>query len=285
MTAANAEQHAYWNRDEARHWVDEQRRYDEMLEPFGASVLEVASITAAEHVLDSGCGCGTTTRLAARATHDGAALGIDLSEAMVERARETARHEGVENVTFEVDDAQTRAFDATIDCAISRFGVMFFDDPVAAFTNIRRALRPGGRIVVAVWQELAMNDWMTVPISAALAHVPAPSLGAPGAPGPYALADPDRVRAIFSDAGFTDCAIEPFRTPMLVGGRGTVDHAVDFLFNTGMGHGLLADTSPQLRTRVIGAVHDALSAHATPDGVRLDGAAWIVSARRSLQPR
>ena len=279
--AANADQRAYWNRDEARHWVDQQRRYDEMLEPFGAAMLEAASITAAEQVLDIGCGSGATTRLAARSARDGAALGIDLSEAMVERARETARAEGVENVSFEVDDAQTRAFEPAFDCAISRFGVMFFDDPVAAFTNIRRALRTAGRVAVAVWQELAANDWMTVPVGAALAHVPAPNLGAPEAPGPYALADPDRLHAIFDRAGFSDCSIEPFESPMLVGGRGTVDDAVDFLFNTGMGHGLLADASSELRTRVVGAVHDALSAHATPEGVRLGGAAWVVTATRS----
>jgi SAM-dependent methyltransferase len=280
MTEANAEQRAYWNRDEARHWVDQQRRYDEMLEPFGAAVLAAASITATEHVLDIGCGSGAITRLAARSAHDGAALGVDLSEAMVDRARDTARTEGVENVNFEVDDAQTHAFDPIYDCVISRFGVMFFDDPVAAFTNIRRALRPGGRVAVAVWRELLANSWMMVPVGAALAHVPAPNPGTPGAPGPYALADPDRVRAIFDDSGFRDPSIEPFRSPMLVGGRGNVDEAVEFLFNTGMGQGLLSDASPELRTRVIGAVHDALSAHATSEGVRLDGAAWIVTATR-----
>jgi len=280
MTETNAEQRAYWNRDEARHWVDQQRRYDKMLEPFGSAVLAAASITATEHVLDIGCGSGAITRLAARAAREGAALGIDLSEAMVERASDTARTEAVENVRFDVDDAQTRAFGAIYDCVISRFGVMFFDDPVAAFTNIRRALRPGGRVAAVVWQELAANSWMMVPVSAALAHVPALALGEPGAPGPYALADPDRVRAIFDGAGFSDCSIESFRSPMLVGGHGNVDEAVEFLFNTGMGQGLLGDASPELRTQVIDAVHEALWAFATPDGVRLDGAAWIVTAKR-----
>ena len=255
MTEANAEQRAYWNRDEARHWVDQQRRYDEMLEPFGAAMLEAAAVTTAEHVLDVGCGNGATTRLVARSAAQGTALGIDLSEAMVERARETARAEGVENVTFEVDDAQTRAFEPVFDCAISRFGVMFFDDPVAAFTNIRGALRQGGRIALVVWQELAKNDWMSVPISAALAHVPPPTRGESGAPGPFAFADRDRLQQILEDAGFSDCSIEPFESPMLVGGRGTVDDAVDFLFNTGMGQGLVADATPEIRTKVIASSH------------------------------
>lgn len=281
MTEANADQRDYWNRDEARHWVVQQHRFDEMLEPFGVAMLAAAAVTSAEHVLDIGCGNGAATRLAARSATLGTALGIDLSEMMVERARETARAENVENVTFEVNDAQTCAFEPTIDCAISRFGVMFFDDPVAAFTNIRVALRPGGRLALVVWQELAKNDWVSVPVSAALAHVPPPARGEPGAPGPFAFADRDRLRQILEDAGFCDCSIEPFEAPMLVGGRGTVDEAVDFLFNTGMGQGLVAETTPELRTKVTQAVRDSFSPHATSDGVRLGAAVWIATANAS----
>jgi SAM-dependent methyltransferase len=277
---ANEEQRAYWNRDEARHWVEQQRRYDEMLEPFGTALLDAAAIASTDHVLDVGCGNGATTRAAARLASAGAALGVDLSQPMVERARETARDEGVPNVRFEVDDAQTRSFEPEFDCAISRFGVMFFDDPVAAFANIRSSLAAAGRIAFEVWQEMLVNDWMLVPAQAALAHVPMPDLGAPGAPGPYALADADRVRTILTDAGFTRVSIDPFDSPMLIGGRGTLDEAVTFMRNTGMGHGLLDDKAEDVQERVIAAVRDALEPHLTDEGVLLDGAAWIVAAAR-----
>jgi SAM-dependent methyltransferase len=278
---ANTEQRAYWNRDEARHWVEHQRRYDEMLEPFGEAILTAAAIAPELRVLDVGCGNGKTTRDVARAATRGSALGVDLSERMIERARETARTEGVENVIFEVDDAQTRTFAPEFDRVISRFGVMFFDDPVAAFTNIRRAIADHGRVAFSVWRDMLENDWMMVPAAAALAHVPMPDLGAPGAPGPYALADAERLRGILDAAGYTDVSIDPFDALMLVGGRGTVDEAVTFMRNTGMGHGLLDEHPEDVQARVLDAVRDALAPHATDDGVRLRGAAWIVTASTS----
>lgn len=279
MTVANEQQRAYWNRDEARHWVDHQRRYDEMLEPFGAALLDAASIGPSERVLDVGCGNGATTRAAARTAAHGSALGIDLSEAMLERARELAHEQGVKNVAFEASDAQTRAFDPEFDCAISRFGVMFFDNPVAAFANIRSGLRDGGRVAFVVWQAMLANEWMVVPGAAMLAYVELPT-SEPGAPGPYALADADRVRAIFDDAGFTDLSIDPFESPMLVGGRGTLDEAVAFMRNTGMAHAMLDDKLPEIQQQAIAAVREAMEPHTTDDGVQLRGAAWLVTARR-----
>jgi SAM-dependent methyltransferase len=280
MDAANEAQREYWNRDDARHWVDQQARYDEMLEPFGAAMLDAAGITSGEHVLDVGCGNGITTRSAARASGDGSALGVDLSEAMLERARELALEEGVVNVSFEADDAQTRQFTPEFDAAISRFGVMFFDDPVAAFANIRSGLRAGGRVAFIVWQELLANEWMAVPGAAMLEHIE-PPVGDPTAPGPYSLADPDRVRSIFDAAGFRDLSIDAFTATMPVGGRGTLDDAVAFMRNTGIARAMLDDKPAELQERAIAAVREALKPHLTDEGVLLGGATWLVTARSS----
>jgi SAM-dependent methyltransferase len=279
MTGVNEAQHEYWNRDAARHWVDRQADFDEMLEEFGAAMLDAAAISSSERVLDVGCGNGATTRAAARAAAQGSALGVDLSELMLHRARELALAEGVGNVAFEAADVQTRAFDAEFDCAISRFGVMFFDDPVAAFANIRSGLRDGGRVAFVVWQGMAANDWMLVPISALLQHIefPAPE---PDAPGPYALADPDRVRSIFADAGLREVAIDPFSTSLLVGGHGTLDHAVDFIRNSGISRGILDEQPVEVLEPALATMRAALEPHVTAEGVRLGGAAWLVTARR-----
>ncbi|MSO78309.1 MAG: class I SAM-dependent methyltransferase [Acidimicrobiia bacterium] len=280
MTTANEAQREYWNRDDARHWVDQQARYDEMLEPFGAAMLDAAGITSGEHVLDVGCGNGVTTRSAARSTVDGRALGVDLSEAMLERARALALKEGVANVSFDADDAQTRQFTPEFDVAISRFGVMFFDDPAAAFANIRSGLRPGGRGAFIVWQALPANEWMAVPGAAILEYVDPPD-GDPTAPGPYALADPDRVRSIFDTAGFRDLSIDAFTAPMLVGGRGTLDDATTFMRNSGIARAMLDDKPANLQERAIAAVREALKPHLTDEGVQLGGATWLVTATSS----
>jgi SAM-dependent methyltransferase len=280
MASANQEQRDYWNRDEVRHWVDQQRRYDEMLEPFGAAVLDAARIEPDHRVLDVGCGNGATSRAAARIASDGQVLGVDLSEPMLERARALAREEGIDNVSFEVGDAQTRAFEPQFDHAISRFGVMFFDDPPAAFANIRSALRDGGRATFVVWQEALANEWRSVPGAAVIEHVGLPETNDPESPGPFALADPDRTRNLFTQAGFRELTIEPFESSMLLGGRGTLDEAVDFLANTGIGKGLLEDAEPQAAASALAAIHGALEPFVSDEGVRIGSAAWVVSARR-----
>jgi SAM-dependent methyltransferase len=250
-----------------------------MLEPFGAAVLEAAAVEPGENVLDIGCGNGATTRAAAVASADGFALGIDLSEAMLERARELALEQGVGNVTFEGGDAQTRAFDPEFDAAISRFGVMFFEDPDAAFTNIRTALREDGRVAFAVWQELMANDWIAVPGAAMLEYVELPT-PEPGAPGPFALADIDRVRTIFSTAGFRDLSIDAFEAPLLIGGRGTLDEAVAFMRNTGFARLMLDEQSDEIQGQALDAMRTALLPHLTDEGVQLQGATWLITARR-----
>ena len=281
VAPGNAEQAEHWNADEAHHWVAQQERYGAMLAPFGDLVLEAAGIHRGDDILDIGCGCGDTTLAAARATTSGSALGVDLSEPMLERARERARAEGLTHVRFERGDAQVHRFpEAEFDAALSRFGVMFFGDPRAAFANVGRSLRPSGRLAFVCWQALEANEWLMVPGLAAAAHVALPDLGEPDAPGMFALADSDRVAGILTDAGFAEIGIDTAGPPLRIGGGGTRDDAVTFMREGGIGQALLADAEPAAAERAIAAVRDALEPYVTPRGVELGSAVWVVRARR-----
>ena len=279
MTNANRDQIEYWNSAESRHWVEHQWLYDSMLEPYARRLLSAAEIALAERVLDIGCGTGTTTLAAAAGARE--ALGVDIAEPMITRARERAHEQGLPNARFEVADAQTAAFESEFhDIVISRFGVMFFDDPAAAFAYLRTALRPDGRIVFVCWQILADNEWVRVPALAAATHVPLPDLGEPGAPGPFAFGDAERLRTLLAQSGFRDIGIEGVADTILLGGGGSVEDAVDFLRGTGMARALFAEASPDDVARAIDAVREALAPYQTPEGIRLGAAAWLVNARR-----
>ena len=281
MTTPNTDQAAHWNDSEASHWVTHDREYDIMLRPLGDRMLTAAAIQPGDRVLDVGCGCGNTTITAAQAASPhGTAHGLDLSVPMTDLARQRATELGVK-ATFEVGDAQVHPFaPGSVDVAVSRFGIMFFDDPVAAFLNIASALRPGGRLSFVCWQDLVANDWMFVPGAAIAAHVPLPDLGAPGAPGPFSLAEPTRIEQVLAGAGFGDINIEAIRESLLLGGGPTVEGSVEFMRSTGMGEAVLADAPADAIEPALAAVTAALTRHATSDGVQLDGAAWLVTARR-----
>ncbi|MGW8777904.1 class I SAM-dependent methyltransferase, partial [Streptomyces sp. NPDC055796] len=189
----------------------ELRRHDEVLR-------RAVGVRPHDHVLDIGCGTGQTTRAAARTARAGSALGVDVSEPAIGRAREAARAEGLRNIAFERADAQVHRFPREgFDLAISRFGTMFFDDPVAAFSNIGRALRPAGRLVMMVWQAPELNAW-DVTIRECLETPDGPPTGAPGGPDPFSLADPAAVREILRAAGFADVAFTDVRAPGEKGG-------------------------------------------------------------------
>jgi SAM-dependent methyltransferase len=279
-TDTNHEQHDHWSGPVGDHWVAHADRYDRMLAPFSDRLMATASVSKKDRVLDIGCGCGVTTIEAAQAASAGEALGVDLSSQMIETATARAHAGGVgDRCRFEVADAQTTGFGGgPFDVAVSRFGVMFFDDPVAAFTNIATALRPGGRLVFCCWQPLEANDWMLVPGAAAAQHVHLPEAATGSGPGPFALADPAQTRATLSGAGFEAIEVEPFTTSMLLGGGGTFDETVDFLVASGSGRALLDPAPADARRAAISAVRDTLAPLVDVDGVRLGAAAWIVTA-------
>ena len=272
--AANADQREYWNREGGSVWVEDQARFDEMLAPFATAVLDAAGLGADTTVIDLGCGTGALTlAAAARAGH---ATGLDISVPMIDAARRRAEREGVTNARFDVCDAQADPLPSA-DVAVSRFGVMFFEDPIAAFANVRRAIAPSGRLVFVCWQGLLVNEWMTLPTFTAAEHVPLPDPPAPGTPGPFSLGDEDHLRAVLDGAGFADVAITPFTTTLLLGGTGSVEDAVPFLERTGMGRTMLSEASPEALTRVREGLATALAPHHDGTGVRLGAATWIVT--------
>jgi SAM-dependent methyltransferase len=276
----NVDQAAEWEGPEGEHWVAHQQRYEDMSAGFTPALLNAAAIAPTHEVLDIGCGCGATTRLAAHTATQGHALGVDLSGPMLRQGAADAAAEGLTNIAFQRADAQVHPFPSgSFDVAISRFGVMFFVDPVAAFTNIATALVSGGRLMFLCWQDLARNDWVTVPAGAALAHVPFPDLGAPDQPGPFSLADPNHISDVLAAAGYTDITTTGIEAPMRLGDN--ADDAVAFLSGIGVARTLLATVDPDTAQRALTVVRDALAPYdESPDGVTLTGAAWLVTARR-----
>jgi SAM-dependent methyltransferase len=247
-----------------------------MLGPYLAAVVEAAELSATDRVLDVGSGTGALTRSTARLAVDGQATGVDLSPRMVAAAREITDAEGPINASFEDVDAQSHDFPVDgFDTLVSRFGVMFFDDPVAAFANLHRAVRPGGRVAFACWQGFLDNEWLRVPGEAVASQVGLPSAPAPppDGPGPFSLAEPGRVHRVLADAGYDDVRLDAIGGPMLVGAD------VDYLSGNQVVHGMLDGQDPDAVERALAAVRDALAAHAGPHGVVLSGKAWLVTAR------
>jgi SAM-dependent methyltransferase len=283
QTGPNAEQIRYWNEQAGPKWVAQQARLDAHIGALGERAMDRAEIVPGEAILDVGCGCGATTIELARRTGDtGNVLGVDISAPMLELARQRTAQAGLRNLRFELADAQTHQFSSVgRDLVYSRFGVMFFADPVAAFANLRRALEPGGRLAFVCWQAMAVNPWMAVPLGAALQHLTLATPPPPGAPGPFSFADRDRVAGILSDAGFADVVIEPLEEEVTIGGTTDLDEAVAFLLTLGPASAALADAGADVRERVVAAVRDAVAPYHGPSGVRLPAAAWIVRARYS----
>ena len=280
MSIANTAQTEHWNTgDGVAHWVTNQARYDRMHAPFTALILAAAALRPGGTVLDVGCGCGGTTLAAARLVAPGQAVGLDLSGPMLAQARAGAEAAGLANAVFQQGDAQVHELEPdTFGTVISRFGVMFFADPVAAFANIRSATRPGGRLVFVCWQPMAANQWMLVPGAALAEHLPPPGPGPGDGPGMFAFADPDRLRQILAAAGWTDIGITSEHASILVGGGGSVDDTVEFLRTATQGRTMLAGADAATAARALASLRAALAPYADADGVHLGAAVWLVQA-------
>jgi len=275
VDSSNVEQLRAWDGDEGEYWADNAEYFDRSVAVYHERLLTEAAIAERDHVLDVGCGTGQTTRDAARAASAGAAFGVDLSSRMLDFARRRAAEEGVTNVTFAQADAQIHPFEPdAFDVAISRTAAMFFGDHVAAFGNIGRALRSGGRLVLVTWQPLAGNEWIRE-ISRALAagrDLPTP----PPDAGPFSLSDPDRVRALLASAGFADVELEGTTAGMWFGNDADDAHGVVL----GLMGWMLGGLDDAGRRRAIDALHATMAAHETPDGVLFESAAWTIQATR-----
>ena len=278
--SVNQQQSEAWNGTEAMHYVDHADRYDRQLAPFADAMLERAVLAADEAAPDIGCGCGATTIAAARQVRS--ALGVDISAPLLEIAADRARSAAVANAEFVVADAQTHGFaDGAFAAGLSQFGLMFFDDPVAAFANLRRALAPGGRLVFVCWQGLEANEWVSIVGAAVARHVALPRLGGlAGGPGMFALADRDETAALLAAAGFGPVEVEPLAPTILLGGGGTLEEATDFLLGTGIARGLLGRLEPPAHAEAVEHVEVALAERYEPGvGVPVGAAGWLVSAR------
>ncbi|GIH15537.1 class I SAM-dependent methyltransferase [Rugosimonospora africana] len=252
--------------------------YDAELRRHNPVLHRACGVQLHEHVLDIGCGRGQTTRQAARTARAGSALGVDISAPAIERAREHARAEGLDNVTFERANAQSHDFPpGCFDLAMSRFGTMFFDDPVAAFANIGRALRPTGRLVMMVWQPAERNEW-DVAIQQALAGPDGQVAAAPAGPDPFSLGDPRTVTQILGVAGFADIAFTDVDEPVYYGPD--VAAALDWVGGFTSTSNVLKRLDPAAASRAVGRLRETLAAHASDDGVWFDSRAWLVTARR-----
>ena len=247
--------------------------YDAELRRHHEVLCRSVGVRLDDHVLDIGCGAGQLTRQVASAARAGSALGVDISAPAIQRARDSAREEGLGNVTFECADAQVHPFaPESRDLAVSRFGTMFFADPVAAFTNIGRALRPGGRLVMMVWQARERNEW-----DVAIRR----SLGAtegPAGPDPFSLVDPSAVTDILWAAGFTGVTFTDVHEAVYYGPD--VAAALDWVRGFTCTNQVLERLDSAAAARALKRLQDALAAHLNDDGVWFDSRAWIVTAVR-----
>ncbi|GAA0284777.1 methyltransferase domain-containing protein [Streptomyces polychromogenes] len=281
---ANTAQAQAWNGYDGTYWATHQTRWDAVNDGFNEPLLTAAGIRPGDRVLDVGCGAGRTTRLAARLAAGGAgagqgtAEGLDLSAPLLARARASALAEGVGNVAFTQGDAQVHPFaPGSFTHAVSRYGVMFFDDPAAAFGNIARALRPGGRLAFVTAAEPGASEWMQA-FRALDGILPVGDFAAPGSPGMFSLADPDRTGALLRSAGFT--GVEAVRTEADGVWGADAEDAAGFLLGSGPGHHLLAQVGPEARADARRALADHLRPYERDGAVRLRGTAWLVSADR-----
>jgi len=274
-----------WNGDSGDRWAANIGRLDLMLEDFGKAAILAADARPGEHILDIGCGSGTSTfALAKQVGPAGHVLGVDISEQLVAIAR--VGTPAAAPAEFRCADAACASLPPEgFDLLFSRFGVMFFDEPVAAFAHMRTALKPGGRLAFVCWRGAQENDWVHLPM-AAIRDIVEPAPADPQAPGPFAFGDRDRLAGILEAAGFAGVNIAPFDTTLAYGRGATrdeaIDDALDMAFQVGPLSRALADQPDDIRARAATAVRAAFAEQPGETSVLIDGAAWIVTAHNPV---
>lgn len=283
MAEQNADMAASWNGQSGERWVANQARLDAVVAAFGQAAIEAAAPAKGERVVDVGCGAGASSlALAARVGPGGQVLGVDISEPLIGLARALAPQDT--SALFQVADASSAELpEGAFDILFSRFGVMFFDDPTEAFAHMRRALRPGGRVIFVCWRGAAENDWVHLPMGAIKGILPPIAPPDPEAPGPFSFGDRGRVSRILTAAGFTDVAIAPFDASVPFGEGETqnaaIDDAVRMALEVGPLSRVLADQPDNIRARASAATRAIFAGLPGERSVMINGAAWIVMAR------
>jgi SAM-dependent methyltransferase len=277
---ANRDQSALWNGPSGATWVNEQQLLDASFANFETLLVDEVSRTRAHRVLDVGCGSGATTLAIARhLAAAGSATGIDISAPLIELARKRAALAGV-NAEFLLADAQTHEFmPADYDLAVSRFGVMFFDDPVAAFANLRGALRAGGKLRAIAFRGADENPFMTTAERAAAPLLPDIPPRRPDAPGQFAFANRERVSSILSTAGWRAIELAPIDVPCAFPASGLVG----YFTRLGPVAPVLRDADEATRARAIDTLRHAFAPFVHADEVRFDAACWMISATATSQ--
>jgi SAM-dependent methyltransferase len=274
-TAAE-EQQKRWNGPGGRAWVELQASLDRIFKPLEDLLVDAAAAQSPRTVLDVGCGTGgTTVALARRLGTNASCTGVDISEPMIEAARARAAQQETP-ATFIVADAQAHAFEpARFDAIVSRFGVMFFADPIAAFANLRRGAGDAAHLLFIAWRGAADNAFMTTAERAAAPLLPHLPERKPDAPGQFALADDRRVHAILDASGWTDVEIRPLDAPCTL----PESELTAYLSRMGPVGMALQDADDASRDRVIETVRPAFDPYVHGDEVRFTAACWIVTAR------
>lgn len=269
------DQAAYWNDEGGRRWVDNIERVERMLQPLSERLLQAAAARPGERVLDVGCGGGVTSAALAQAVgSNGQVLGVDVSAVILEVARR--RYANTANLAFALGDAASMPFDSgTYDLITSRFGVMFFPEPAAAFSHLRAALKPAGRCEFICWRALDQNPWMAIPVKAAFEILPHPEPQAPTAPGPFAFADDVRLRGLLQQAGFHDIDITAVDQLLDLG---TVEEAVQQMTRMGPPAALFAEADVATRAKVMAALERVFAPFLSAGRIRMHSATWLVRA-------
>ena len=278
---ANADQIAYWNGPNGQRWTDRQASQDVLLAPVSQLLIDRIGPKAGDRIVDIGCGCGATSiALAERVAPDGFVLGVDISAPMLARARQLARK--ALPLDFVQADATVYPFEpGSFDLVVSRFGVMFFAEPVLSFANLRKAMRTKGRVVFACWREPKENPWMMAPLQAVYRHAPKLPQQGPEDPGPFSFASEARVHRILEAAGFKGIAMEPCNLALDIAIGGGLDAAVRGALDIGPASRALEDQPAAIREAATQSVREALAPHVVGDTVPLGASIWIVTARAS----
>ncbi|HHZ84993.1 MAG TPA: class I SAM-dependent methyltransferase [Gammaproteobacteria bacterium] len=282
MSEVNKNQRDFWSGKGGDIWVERQNAMDTMLSPLGEAALNKLNLNEGENVLDIGCGCGhTTLNIAKRISPDGQVTGLDISEPMLKRAKESANEMSISNASFNCVDVQTDDMGEEVySAAFSRFGVMFFEDPVAAFCNINKSLITGASLSFVCWQSPALNPWQSLFIEAVKKYVDLPS-PPPRSPSPFAFMESEYVSSILEESNFQNIMIEGHEAEVnMFSGRSLSDSVKDYISINPVVSGMLKDSTEQEKTEIINSAIEAFSPYYSAKGLMFPSATWLVTTTK-----
>ena len=282
MSEVNKNQRDFWSGKGGDIWVERQNAMDTMLSPLGEAALNKLNLNEGENVLDIGCGCGhTTLNIAKRISPDGQVTGLDISKPMLKRAKESANEMSISNASFNCVDVQTDDIGEEVySAAFSRFGVMFFEDPIAAFHNINKSLITGASLSFVCWQSPALNPWQSLFIEAVKKYVDLPS-PPPRSPSPFAFMESEYVSSILEESNFQNIMIEGHEAEVnMFSGRSLSDSVKDYISINPVVSGMLKDSTEQEKTEIINSAIEAFSPYYSAKGLMFPSATWLVTTTK-----